>query len=64
MKVIYNNRTGCFKICEDKTKSTEDVLGHSPTQQNGYVCNSGICTPGGLLTKAECESYCNSSSGN
>jgi len=26
MKVIYNNRTGCIKICEDKTKKTDDIL--------------------------------------
>ena len=31
MKVIYNNRTGCFKICEDKTKKTDDILGDSLT---------------------------------
>ena len=27
MRVVYNNRSGCFKLCDDKKKKTDTLLG-------------------------------------
>ena len=67
MKVIYNNRTGCFKICEDKTKKTDDMLlGDTPNSGCLGKCCSGqtgyckakegeSCTGMNPCSQCECE---------
>jgi hypothetical protein len=52
MRVIYNNRTGCFTICEEKKKkekSTNDVVLEDVESCGGIdnVCGGwGECCPG------------------